>query len=307
MKQYMQAFNMAKAREALKVAADAPLAPSSLFTPDGGNAKVAKNFKALGVSTLVHHLSPHKEAGVFNVCPGASPGCIKACLHTAGNPAYLVNKTTARVKRTRMLYHAKPEYLYLMLCEMFHHMRRCYMSDVIPAFRLNGTSDLPWEAYKLCGKSILERATDLCDELGWKYPVFYDYTKVEKRYRNYLANRHDWPFNYHLCWSVSEEPHNRALVPSFLDNGGQVAIVVSKEVKKALFSSNLNPRMDITCDGTTVYDVEYSDGDEHDYLPEHAPVVVLAEKGRAKDDTSGFVVRSSQVETEGLGNALLNL
>lgn len=74
----------------------------SLLGKIGANPKVDKNGK-LNVLTLPLHLAPHNLSG-HNVCASATAGCIKACLHTAGNPAYMHQKQASRVARTKLFF-----------------------------------------------------------------------------------------------------------------------------------------------------------------------------------------------------------
>ena len=65
------------------------------------NPKVAKNGK-VDVLTAPVHLAPYNLSG-FQVCAQASAGCAAACLHTAGNPAYMAQKD-ARIKAKTVAY-----------------------------------------------------------------------------------------------------------------------------------------------------------------------------------------------------------
>ena len=49
----------------------------------GSDAKTRKGEK-VKVLTAIQYLAPATEAGVGNLCPYASEGCITACLFTAG-------------------------------------------------------------------------------------------------------------------------------------------------------------------------------------------------------------------------------
>ena len=71
----------------------------TLLAQPEANPKVAKNGKEVDVNTYPLHLAPYNLSG-FNVCAMASKGCIKACLHTAGNPAYMEQKNTSRITKT---------------------------------------------------------------------------------------------------------------------------------------------------------------------------------------------------------------
>jgi uncharacterized membrane protein len=61
------------------------------------NAKTSKG-EALGYLTGILYLAPGRLAG-FNVCPHASPGCLAACLFSAGRGRF-DNVRDARIRRT---------------------------------------------------------------------------------------------------------------------------------------------------------------------------------------------------------------
>ena len=68
-----------------------------------GNPKTDKNLKIEELKKywiLRLNLAPAKISG-FNTCSSSSKGCEKACLHTAGNPVFMPQKTLGRVNRTR--------------------------------------------------------------------------------------------------------------------------------------------------------------------------------------------------------------
>jgi hypothetical protein len=84
----------------------------------------------------------------------------------------------------------------------------------IVTFRLNGTSDLPFEKYKVFDnntKNIFEMFPDV---------QFYDYTK------NYLRFDKVLPTNYHLTFSRSETNEVKAM--ELLKRGYNVAMVFDK-------------------------------------------------------------------------------
>ena len=77
------------------------------------NPKLAKGAK-LGVLSKPHNLAPGKESGKWNLCSSASPGCLIACLNTAGNPIYLRAKLSARIQRTHAFMTMRKAYIALM-------------------------------------------------------------------------------------------------------------------------------------------------------------------------------------------------
>jgi hypothetical protein len=126
------------------------------------------------------------------------------------------------------------------------------------AMRLNGTSDLDFIGLlqvKL-GVNILNELTNI---------QFYDYTKNLKRAMKYLGT------SYHLTFSRSEDNEHECL--HYLSAGGNVAVVFKQ--------------LPETWNG-----YEVIDGDENDmrYTDKSGVVIGLVAKGKAKKDTSGFVI-----------------
>ena len=62
--------------------------------------KTFKSFKSgKGFLTGILYLAPYNLSG-HNVCPNASPDCIKACLNTAGNGLFAKSKAISRLNKT---------------------------------------------------------------------------------------------------------------------------------------------------------------------------------------------------------------
>lgn len=235
---------------------------TSLLSNHNSNPKVAKAEQKLGIRSAVLHLAPY-DMGGHNVCPSASPGCIAACLHTAGNPIYQDNKTRARIARTKFFFADRSGFLARLADEITKHENAAFKHGLKPAVRLNGTSDLAWERLRDAdGKTIVERFPDV---------QFYDYTAVINRLRTPV------PSNYHLTFSLKENNLAQALEAKAL--GYNVA---------AVFIDKL---------ATTLLGLPVINGDEHDYRPaDPRPCVVgLKAKGKlGKADQSGFVIGYEQ-------------
>ena len=136
--------------------------------------------------------------------------------------------------------------------------------NLVPVFRLNGTSDLSFEKYEVVRNGQLFR------NMFTAFPEvqFYDYTKV-------LGRKVAGISNYHLTFSAADG--NDADVAKAIQQGYNIATVFG--IKKTL------PMPD-TYLGVTVFN-----GDESDlrFLDPKGVVVGLYAKGKAKKDTSGFV------------------
>ena len=243
------------------------------------NPKVAKNGK-LDVLTAPLHLAPYNLSG-FQVCPQASDGCAAACLHTAGNPAYMAQKDASRKAKTVAYFKERAAFMAVLAFEIHALQRKAEAQGMKAGIRLNATSDLPLERRKVTIDGIE------LSLMGWFSDVqFYDYTKVTKRA---LAHaRGDMPENYHLTFSKTES--NDADVARVLEAGGNVAAVFSRDAFKASVASGVAHGFKLApWEGAPVID-----GDAHDYRPAEGmqgAIIALKAKGDARNDTTGFVIR----------------
>ena len=222
------------------------------------NAKIRKGEK-IGFKTFGIHLAPASLSG-FNVCKDASAGCAASCLNTAGMGVFS-NVQNARIEKTRLFFKDKAVFLSQLIKEITAAIKSAEKQNLTAVFRLNLTSDLPWEKIKLNGKSVF----DLFPQV-----TFYDYTKSPERMTTFLAG--DMPKNYHLTFSKSET--NGAIAESILKSGGNVAMVFRKSLPAKWLG------------------VDVINGDETDlrFLDGAGKIVGLVEKGKAKKDESGFVI-----------------
>ena len=250
---------------------------NTLLADPDSNPKVAKNGKVVDVLTAPLHLAPFDLSG-FQVCPQASAGCAAACLHTAGNPAYMSQKDKSRKAKTVAYFKERDAFLALLVFEIAALVRKAKKRGMEPGIRLNATSDLPWEIRKVTidGNTML-----LMD--AFPSVSFYDYTKVTKRAIAWAEGR--MPANYHLTFSRTES--NDDDVIKVLSAGGNVAVVMDAKLYKA---SLANPHHTYSAWAPQTVTI---DGDAHDYRPADPKgcIVALKAKGDAKHDASGFVLR----------------
>lgn len=225
-----------------------------------GNSKTRKGEK-FGYKTFGIHLAPASLSG-YNVCQWASNGCTDACLNTSGRGA-MSSVQKARINKTLRFFKDKQGFMSDLFKEVRKAIRKAEKANQIPVFRLNLTSDIPWEKVKFNGQTVFE---------AFPTVQWYDYTKSVQRMEKFLAG--EFPANYHLTFSRSES--NDALVQSVMKSGGNVAVVFRKTLPA-------------TWNGAPVVD-----GDETDlrFLDGAGVVVGLVAKGKAKGETSGFVVES---------------
>lgn len=243
------------------------------------NAKTVKG-QSRGYMTAVLYLAPYTAAGI-NVCPMAElAGCVAGCLNTAGRGGLAAGNATietpagflpdntvqaARIARTRLYAEDRAAFMAQLVKELRAFIRKAKRAGLTPAVRLNGTSDIRWEAQRLTVDGV-----DYANVFAVFPEVqFYDYTK--------LSNRRvaDVP-NYHLTFSYSAA--SAAYLPHV-----ERALAAGMNVA-AVFRSKRLPE---TFLGRPVIN-----GDETDLrFTDPAGVVVgLYAKGKATRDTSGFVV-----------------
>ena len=232
--------------------------PWLISKPDA-NPKLVKGEK-LGVLTAPLHGAPAWLSG-YNACAGASPGCTDACVHFAGNPIYMPGKERARIAKTKLYFEARAAFLVLLESDLIWLAAKAERLGFICGWRPNATTDIPYERVKIRGVNVIEFAKSLGI-------VPYDYTAIVKRAINKP---------YHITFSRKENNDDDCL--KVLRGGGNVAVV---------FGIKRGAPLPATWQGYEVIDGDLSDWRPGDKIN---VVVGLREKGKAKTDTSGFVVR----------------
>lgn len=235
-----------------------------------GNPKTLKGM-AQGFNTYILHLAPASLSG-HNVCAKATPGCIASCLNTAGRGGMFKKGEQsnmiqeARIRKTKLFFDNREQFMEMLVKDINLGILQSIKKGLTPVIRLNGTSDLAWEKYSVIYKGVVYR------NIFAVFPgvQFYDYTAI-------LGRKVQDVSNYRLTFSKKES--NDMDVRLALSNGMNVAVVFSTKKGKALPDKYL---------GRPVYN-----GDESDlrFLDPLNHVVGLYAKGRAKKDTSGFVVQ----------------
>ena len=255
--------------------------PAPLLTTGDGNPKTAKGSKR-GYLTAVLHLAPSKLSG-YNVCPMATPGCVASCLNTAGRGGMYakglhvfevgnVNEVQrARVRRTLEYFEDRPRFMLRLRDEVGRFVKRCDRLGMVPAVRLNGTSDLRFESVP-CGDfpSIMHAFPGV---------QFYDYTK--------LSNRRNLPDNYHVTYSLAEGLQSWRGHLAALADGLSVAVVL----RGCGGTGRGRGGPPLPFPATWAGGRPLVDGDESDlrFTDARGVYVGLRAKGRAMRDTSGFV------------------
>ena len=182
------------------------------------NPKTQKGVK-YGWLSAIMHLAPSTSAGVGNMCPDASPECIRFCLNKAGRGGIFKKgeKTNAvqeaRKWRTRYYASNPVDFFWDLDNEINRHASKASRLFLKPCVRLNGTSDIDWIKETAFHGSLFGR---------WTGVQFYDYTKSLDRMMEFLTAK-DYPSNYHLTFSRSELNDDEC--ETVLAHGGNVAAV----------------------------------------------------------------------------------
>jgi hypothetical protein len=180
-----------------------------------GTYKMSKSQKFKYLSEILH-LAPANIGGV-NICPNASPECIKLCLNTSGRGQM---NTVQKSRLNKKFYFLADRLKFLN--HLDHEIKLSYARAKRKGFkytvRLNGTSDLPFERYKL------ENGLNLMDNNP--QVQFIDYTKVTNR----LDKKNKIPKNYSLTYSQAE--NNLKDVKQILKTKYNIATVFRKKLPK---------------------------------------------------------------------------
>jgi hypothetical protein len=222
------------------------------------DAKTIKG-ETLGFLTGILYLAPSTTTK-WNTCSMAKTAkCDVACLYKAGRGA-MNSVQTARINKTIWFFTERDSFMLQLAEDISKLIRKAHKQGLQPLVRLNGTSDIRWESIEVAntGKNIFEMFPDV---------QFYDYTKD--------ANRKDLPKNYDVTFSYSGVEGFQPYVEKALLNNMRMAVVFRKE-------------KDIPM---TFMGIPVVSGDNSDVRHLDDKVIVgLYAKGKAKLDTTGFVV-----------------
>lgn len=242
------------------------------------------NYKLLGVGTnaktvkgdgdeyltAILYMTPWKVTvgnKTFNSCSMAEQaGCIDACLNTAGRGA-MHKVQSARERKAQWFYRDRDSFTQQLIVDIEKFQAYCDKRGIQPVVRLNGTTDIRWELIKvdygqnINGVNIFELFPRV---------TFYDYTKISNRKVSHIPN-------YHLTWSYSgANATYAAQLDKALAAGMNAAVVFREAMTKETWQGL--PVVNGDADDLRILD------------PEGGHIVALYAKGKAKRDTSGFVV-----------------
>lgn len=191
----------------------------------GGYDKSVKEVKSLrnGCLTYMVYLAPSDLSG-HKVCPN-DKYCKDLCLNGSGmnkmrmslkeyNGKMVTAIDYGRIIRTNLFYEDRGLFMFLMRHEIEVLERKARKANLSFAVRINATSDLSPELFRIDNVCILDYYHSI---------QFYDYTKVYNRLS--LLKRYE---NYDLTFSYNG--HNWEECDSFLKSGGKVAVVFEGEI-----------------------------------------------------------------------------
>lgn len=227
------------------------------------NAKTVKGQKE-GFLTGILYMAPANLSG-YNTCAMAEAAqCIKPCLNTAGLGGVYSSIQEARIKKARLFFEDRELFMHNIVLDIKKLIARAVKKGFIPLVRLNGTSDIKWENVPLTVNGVdYPNIMSVFPDIQ-----FYDYTKI--------ANRKDLPKNYDLTFSYSGVLGYQKYVQIAMQNKMRIAVVfrTEKQIPKKFLGLNC-----VSGDNTDIRHIEAGN-----------IIVALYAKGKAKKDTSGFVV-----------------
>jgi hypothetical protein len=226
------------------------------------DAKTIKG-ETLGFLTGILYLAPATTTK-WNTCSMAKTAkCDVACLFTAGRGAFS-SVQLARINKTEWFFTERNTFMQQLVVDIAKLIKKANKKGLQPLVRLNGTSDIRWESVAFTGVDGIEYVNIFA---AFPDVTFYDYTKD--------ANRKDLPSNYDVTFSYSGVEGFQPYVEKALLNNMRMAVVFRKE-------------KDIPM---TFMGIPVVSGDNSDVRHLDDKVIVgLYAKGKAKLDTTGFVV-----------------
>jgi hypothetical protein len=197
------------------------------------SSKIAKGLK-FNEMTYILYLAPAEQSG-YNTCPGSTEECRTACLTESGHNRIDVKKNAinkARIAKTKLFFEHREFFMSWLVVEITKAKIDAGMKGYNFSVRINGTSDISIESFKLNGKNILQI-----------FPLvqFYDYTKVANRFR--LTEKYP---NYDLTYSFSGYNMLQSMELLQSDKGRVAMVFEGKQLPK------------------TFMGIEVIDGDEYD-------------------------------------------
>ena len=159
----------------------------------------AGRYRAIGLA-----MAPANYSG-RELCPWRTDGCTIACNGFWSGMNVTISTRLALIGRALLWNNFRELFAEKLFRELHNFRKLCDRSGVVPAVRLNVSTDVVWER--------------LLPELFTEFPgiAYYDYTKALPKHRPTL------PANYTLCHSFNERTTS-ADVRSIIDAGRNVVV-----------------------------------------------------------------------------------
>lgn len=243
-----------------------------------GNPKLLKS-RGVKVFSGVVHMLPAREYDRLRVAIGWLPlgvnacafagMCKNLCINTTGRghipmlsyakSAFKNNVEHGRFRRSHAFYTDRAAFIATLFKDMRRLVKNATKEGMIPALRLNGTSDIDW-------------SRDYPEVVGYAVGLgitLYDYTKRPVTF--------DAESPVHHTYSVDVSPARVRRAVAYLQAGGNAAVV---------FATPKGQALPATWNGFPVVDGDLTDAR---FLDPRGVVVGLHAKGKAKRDRTGFV------------------
>jgi hypothetical protein len=251
--------------------------PTQLLTFN--NAKTPKG-EELGYLTAILYFAPYMLSG-YQMCKFAELAqCHGPCLNTAGRGKFDATQK-ARIRKTLMFHQFRPEFMVLLVSEINRAIRKSKRMGLKLVVRLNGTSDIVWENTPVVFNKTDPTVPVYSFNIFELFPTltFYDYSKY--------PTRHKLPNNYHLTFSYSGAASFNPIVDKWIAKRTNQNMAVVFKTKPSVENSKV-----ILESGYKLLGVIDGDSNDLRFLDSDNVVVGLTAKGKAKTDTTGFVVRA---------------
>ena len=122
----------------------------TLFSTDSAKAAKASGY---GYLNAIHYMAPSDFGGAGNLCPNASPDCIRKCLGWFSGQAAMVadietgtnSVRESRKRKAQLFMTSRAEYMNRMARDIVRLRRKAAREGLSLCIRLNGSSDISWE------------------------------------------------------------------------------------------------------------------------------------------------------------------
>ena len=264
----------------MKVSTVEELSKGTILTAESHKIAVSnEHFDGSYLSTITY-LLPFNLSGV-DVCFDSTASCRQICLGYKSGHADMIKKgdnmnltRIARLRRVWLMERFQAEFTAKLIKELTAFCNKASKKGAVPAFRFNGSSDMPVEKFTMPnGENLI---THFSEKFGL---VMYDYTKSLSRALKFAAG--DMPKGYHITFSYSPEKEDEVKIA--LMAGVNVAVAFDTKDETVFI-------------GKKFMGAEIINGDEHDLRftdKQGGYMVGLTKKGR---HTGDFFVNPARIE-----------